>query len=93
MNEKSRRVDPIVPIARGIRLLENAGLVIVLVVTLVAGAGLLVEMVREREAGIADLLLLFMYLEIVSMVETYWRMGKLPVPCRCTSRWWASRVT
>ncbi len=32
-----------------------------------------------REAGIADLLLLFMYLEIVSMVETYWRMGKLPV--------------
>ena len=37
------------------------------------------EMVRERQAGISDLLLLFMYLEIVSMVETYWRMGKLPV--------------
>lgn len=79
MNEKSRRVDPIVPIARGIRLLEYTGLAIVLVVTLVAGAGLLVEMLRERQAGIADLLLMFMYLEIVSMVETYWRMGKLPV--------------
>ena len=26
-----------------------------------------------------DLLLLFMYLEMISMVETYWRMGKLPV--------------
>lgn len=28
--------------------------------------------------GIGDLLL-FMYLEMISMVETYWRMGKLPV--------------
>ena len=50
-----------------------------LVVTIVSGAGLLIDMLRDREAGIGDLLLLFMYLEIVSMVETYWRMGKLPV--------------
>lgn len=67
------------PIAKGIRLLEYAGLAIVLAVTIVSGAGLLVDMLRDREAGIGDLLLLFMYLEIVSMVETYWRMGKLPV--------------
>ena len=67
------------PIAKGIRLLEYAGLAIVLVVTIVSGAGLLIDMLRDREAGIGDLLLLFMYLEIVSMVETYWRMGKLPV--------------
>ena len=68
-----------VPIAKGIRLLEYAGLAIVLAVTMVSGVGLLVDMLRDREAGIGDLLLLFMYLEIVSMVETYWRMGKLPV--------------
>lgn len=67
------------PIARSIRLLEYIGLVIVLLVTIAAGANLLLTMLRAREAGIADLLLLFMYLEIVSMVETYWRMGKLPV--------------
>lgn len=67
------------PVARGIRLLEYAGLAVVLVVVVFAGAGLVAEMVRERQAGISDLLLLFMYLEIVSMVETYWRIGKLPV--------------
>jgi protein PsiE len=78
-SEEAVHVIPMAPIARGIRLLEYAGLVIVLVATIAAGVGLLVEMISEREVGIADLLLLFMYLEIVSMVETYWRMGKLPV--------------
>lgn len=66
-------------IARSLRALEYAGLAVVLVATIAAGGGLLLEMLRARSVDIADLLLLFMYLEIVSMVETYWRMGKLPV--------------
>lgn len=36
-------------------------------------------MVLAGHAGVSDLLLLFMYLELVSMVEVYWTAGKLPV--------------
>lgn len=64
---------------RGIRLLEYVGLVIVLIATLVAGASEVWRMFSSGTVDIGDLLLLFMYLEMVSMVETYWRMGKLPV--------------
>ncbi|HWT16564.1 MAG TPA: phosphate-starvation-inducible PsiE family protein [Patescibacteria group bacterium] len=66
-------------IGRGIGLFERMGLFIVLAATLVAGTEELLRMFRVGQVGIPDLLLLFMYLEIVSMVETYWRMGKLPV--------------
>lgn len=66
-------------IGRGIGLFERFGLVIVLAATLVAGTEELLRMFRVGQVGIPDLLLLFMYLEMVSMVETYWRMGKLPV--------------
>lgn len=64
---------------KGIRLLEYVGLVIVLVATLTAGASELWRMFSSGVVGIGDLLLLFMYLEMISMVETYWRLGKLPV--------------
>lgn len=66
-------------VGKGIRLLEYLGLVIVLIATLVAGAHEVWRMFSSGVVGISDLLLLFMYLEMVSMVETYWRMGKLPV--------------
>lgn len=66
-------------LGRGIRLLEYVGLVIVLVATLVAGGHEVWRMFSSGMVDITDLLLLFMYLEMVSMVEVYWRMGKLPV--------------
>ncbi len=66
-------------LGRGIRMFERGGLLIVLIATLIAGVEELLRMFRAGQVGIPDLLLLFMYLEMVSMVETYWRMGKLPV--------------
>lgn len=66
-------------IGSAIHLLEYIGLVIVLIATLVAGVGEIWRMFASGTVGIRDLLLLFMYLEMVSMVEAYWRMGKLPV--------------
>ena len=64
---------------KSIRLIEYARLVIVLMATLFAAGSELVHMFAAGSVGISDLLLLFMYLEMISMVETYWRMGKLPV--------------
>lgn len=66
-------------VGKSIRLIEYAGLVIVLIATLFAAGSELVHMFAAGKVGISDLLLLFMYLEMISMVETYWRMGKLPV--------------
>ena len=66
-------------VGKSIRLIEYVGLVIVLIATLFAAGSELVHMFTAGKVGISDLLLLFMYLEMISMVETYWRMGKLPV--------------
>lgn len=65
-------------VGKSIRLIEYAGLVIVLIATLFAAGSELIKMFTVGAVGIGDLLL-FMYLEMISMVETYWRMGKLPV--------------
>lgn len=64
---------------RGIQLLERGGLILITAATVIAGAMELYRMFGARAVTVVDLLLLFIYLEMISMVEIYWRMGKLPV--------------
>lgn len=64
---------------RIVRLLEDLGLVIVLIATLVAGALEVNFMWQERQVRLTDLLLLFIYIEVITMVKVYWESGKLPV--------------
>lgn len=64
---------------RLIGLIEHAGLLIVLGATIVATAQEMLTMLRNRQVGVTDLLLLFIYLEIVTMSAVYWRVGRLPV--------------
>lgn len=64
---------------RLIGLVEHAGLVVVLIATVVAAAQEILAMVQHRQVGVTDLLLLFIYLEIVTMSAVYWRVGRLPV--------------
>jgi protein PsiE len=58
---------------------ENIGLLIILLATLAAGAGEVQNMLTAGKVTLADLLLLFLYLEIVTMLGLYYREGKLPV--------------
>lgn len=60
-------------------LFEYAGLAVALVATIVAGAQEIALMWRKGRVDVTDLLLLFIYLEVISMIEAYWRAGKLPV--------------
>ena len=62
-----------------LRAIERCGLLVIVAATLLAGYSEVGAMVARRAANVTDLLLLFMYLEIVSMVEVYWHAGKLPV--------------
>ncbi|MGO9446967.1 MAG: phosphate-starvation-inducible protein PsiE [Thiobacillaceae bacterium] len=59
--------------------IENFGLLVILIATLAAGFGSIQSMLEVRKVSLADLLLLFLYLEIVTMLGLYYKEGKLPV--------------
>ena len=58
---------------------EIIGLVIVAIATMVAVGHLVLAMFEAGVVTLADLLLLFIYLEVLAMVSMYLEMGKLPI--------------
>lgn len=60
-------------------VLEAVGLVVITLATLAAGAFEVKAMVDAGTVSLADLLLLFLYLEVFAMVGVYFRSGQLPV--------------
>lgn len=58
---------------------EVAGLLIIAIATVVAIGFELTSMFRMAVVNLADLLLLFIYLEVLAMVAIYLDSGKLPV--------------
>jgi protein PsiE len=58
---------------------EVIGLIVITVATIVAGAQEVMKMVDAMEVTLADLLLLFIYLEVLTMVAIYLESGALPV--------------
>jgi protein PsiE len=58
---------------------ENIGLLIILCATLAAALGEVQNMLGVGKVTLADLLLLFLYLEIITMLGLYYKEGKLPV--------------
>jgi len=64
---------------RLLKLIEYGGLAIITVATLIAGTQEILNMVSVGRVTLADLLMLFIYLEVVAMVAVYLESGKLPV--------------
>jgi protein PsiE len=60
-------------------LAENIGLMIIAISTVIAVGIEVFSMISARTVTLADLLLLFIYLEVFAMVATYLKSGKLPV--------------
>lgn len=60
-------------------VIEHAGLAVITVATVIAGFLEVQVMVEARTVTLADLLLMFLYLEILAMVAVYYRSGQLPV--------------
>lgn len=58
---------------------EHVGLLVIAIATVFAMTYEVVAMVNARHVALADLLLLFLYLEVLAMVGLYYRSGKLPV--------------
>ena len=74
------------PIARtgpymkfAIHLIEAIGLVVIAIATVVAGYQEVMLMVSNAKVTLADLLLMFIYLEVLAMVGLFYSTGSLPV--------------
>ena len=61
-----------------IALIEDLGLILILLATIWAIGQAAWQMIANRQVQLADLLLIFILLEVITMVESYWRLGKLP---------------
>ncbi len=64
---------------RALYYFESAGLIVIAVATIYAGYQETMLMVSNARVTLADLLLMFLYLEILTMVGLYFESGKLPV--------------
>lgn len=64
---------------RGLNFVEYLGLLVIAVATIVAGYGETVSMIAAKHVSLADLLLMFLYLEVLAMVGRYFEAGALPV--------------
>jgi protein PsiE len=62
-----------------LEVVENLGLMVIAVATVVAGYQEVMTMIGNARVTLADLLLMFLYLEVLSMVGLYFNSGKLPV--------------
>lgn len=64
---------------KAITLVEDVGLIVIAISTVIAVGIEITSMVEARTVRLADLLLLFIYLEVLAMVAIYLDSGKLPV--------------
>lgn len=71
------------PVSRGVmrslHVIEWLGLLLITIATMVAVGQEVMLMVHRQEVLLQDILLLFIYLEIFTMVGLYFSSGKLPV--------------
>jgi protein PsiE len=58
---------------------EDIGLLIIAIATLIAMGFEILLMIDHKVVALADLLLLFIYLEVLAMISIYLESGKLPV--------------
>lgn len=64
---------------KAITIIEDIGLLIIAVATVIAMGFEISSMITLRTVALADLLLMFIYLEVLAMVAIYLDSGKLPV--------------
>lgn len=64
---------------KAIVIVEDIGLLVIAIATVIAMGFEIVEMIKALKVTLGDLLLLFIYLEVLAMVAMYLESGKLPI--------------
>lgn len=59
--------------------IEHLGLLVIAIATVFAMSHEVMNMLYNKTVLLTDLLLLFLYLEVVAMIQRYYTSGKLPV--------------
>ena len=59
--------------------IEQLGLLIILIATIVAVGQEVMLMINHGKVDLKDLLLLFIYLEIIAMIQIYYEQHRLPI--------------
>lgn len=60
-------------------LVEHIGLLVIAIATIIAMFSEVAAMVRVWQVSLADLLLLFLYMEVLAMVGLHYSNGKMPI--------------
>ena len=80
MDIKSHTFDRLRKVFSGsLDAVEYFGLLVIAVATTVAMYQEMMVMVEARRVTLADLLLMFLYLEVLAMIGQYFKSGQLPV--------------
>jgi len=66
-------------VTKGIKLFEVIALIIIAIATVVAGVKEVLHMINQMDVTLGDLLLMFLYLEVLAMVAVYLDTGRLPI--------------
>ncbi len=67
------------PVMKSIQLIEWLGLLIITIATIIAIMQEVDSVIERQRVELYDILLLFIYLEVIAMVALYLTSGKLPV--------------
>ncbi len=59
--------------------IEQVGLLLIIIATIIAVGQELMVMINKMKVDLKDLLLLFIYLEIIAMVKIYYEQHHLPI--------------
>jgi protein PsiE len=77
MPTTSKKPNP--NVLRALDMVEWAGLLVISIATVVAIGQEIWQMLLARQVLLQDILLLFIFLEILTMVGLYFKSGKLPL--------------
>jgi protein PsiE len=66
-------------VKQSIQLTEAVGLIVIAIATVIAGYQEVMVMINHGKVTLADLLLMFIYLEVLAMVGLFYSRGALPV--------------
>ncbi len=60
-------------------MIEQIGLLIILIATIIAVGQEIIMVLHKGEVALKDLLLLFIYLEVIAMIQIYYQEHRLPI--------------
>ncbi len=66
-------------VKKSLHIIEQVGLLIILIATIIAVCQEIIMVFHKGEVALKDLLLLFIYLEVIAMIQIYYQEHRLPI--------------